>query len=142
MKTLTFSDKSWHYHFAKTAGFDCWSDQTICTYMNRVFWGMFIHVLVGTVAAIFAKAAIDLILGIAFSLFFGSFMMSDAGFALMCLIGIISAYAFMWNIQVVIGAVYRWVGNTKNVKKPDGFVVNAYKSWKEKFCLPITITRD
>lgn len=139
MKTLQFSRDSWHYKLASFTGFSWASseDQNLCSYLRHVLFGLFTALIVTAMFGVVAFVVAHMVLGVWFSILMGQWFFSEWGGAgvLLCSIGL--GATFMMNLPRMIYAV---VNRAKaDHKKPDGFVVNAYKSWKGKYCLPVEI---
>lgn len=131
MKTLTFNRKSWHAKLAKVAGYDFYHGD-VCSYTRHVLGGSLLAAFLAAAAFVVSFLAIHMLLGIAFSLWYGIFLFTDAGvFGLMIgsVIGLITAAHYL-NEKL---KERRW--ETRN--KPDGFVKNAYRGWKDKYCTKI-----
>ena len=142
MKSLTFSKNSWHYYLAKLA-YDKPYDEVlsdvcpdICTYMRYVALGLFILLGMGVVIAAAGFILSHVILGIIFSLFYGVLMFTPEAIAALLLgtilgVGFLSHKLFKMRQEKLLSTEYR------NRIRHDGFAKNAYKSWKEKFCVKV-----
>ena len=134
MQALTFNKNSWHHAIAKFGGFNSWSDQDLCTYTRKFTRGLFGAFLIGLVIAFLGFGMSHLIFGIIFSIMAGTWVTTEFGtvFGMVLL-----ALALFIGIGASVDK-YRDSHENKP-RKPDGFVKNAYKGWKEKFCIKINI---
>jgi hypothetical protein len=134
MQTLTFNKRSWHYTIAKFGGFDRWEDQDLCTYTNKFIRGLFQSALIGIAIAIVGFGLWNFIFGIIFSIMASAFVMNDVG----CIFGVV---IFILSVSVLIGIACRHYEEKQQYRlvKPDGFVKNAYKGWKEKYCIKVVV---
>ena len=113
MKPLLLNKKSWHYEIAKFAGFSS-SDghDNMCDYS----------------------------MGIAFSLYYWQMMFSDIGVIGACVIVLALVLTIIGCLVYVADkrrtARYERVRNGEPAPEP-GFIVHAYRGWKEKYCIPI-----
>lgn len=132
MKPLIFNKDSWHYRIASKYGNFDPKNSDICSYGRRIFLGLLMISLIILSILILGIMNIDLFLGIVFSFICGSFVVGMAGQAMICfyiiLASFISAHKYV-----------KWKKNRyENYRcKSDGYLINAYKSWKDKFCLQI-----
>ena len=130
MQTLTFDKRSWHYAIAKFGGFDGWEDQDLCTYTGKFTRGLFGAFLLGLVIALVGFGLAHFVFGVIFSIIAGAFVMSEIGIVFGTALLLIALF-------VVIGfATEKYKNQTR---KPDGFIKNAYKGWKEKYCIKILV---
>jgi hypothetical protein len=134
MMSLTFNKRSWHYAIAKFGGFDSYEDQDLCTYTSKflkgVFWGSMLACLIAAVGF----AAWHFIFGIIFSILAGEVVMSEIGVVFGILVLVLLLF-----VAIAAGAEKYRESREFRPQKPDGFVKNAYKGWKEKFCVKINI---
>lgn len=141
MKTLKFNTDSWHYKFIfRFTDYDAyWNpDIDLCSYVRLFFKAMFVAacVLVGVTLA--SAIGVDIVLGIVFSLIHGMIIFSPLASIALCVIGIITC-------AILLMVTWEFVGRTISERRdariernePDGFVGNAYKSWKDKYCAKI-----
>lgn len=141
MQSLKFSVDSWHYRFIKKYTSTHDSDvQDICAYV-RAFIKAGLIVLLILAAVTFASfLGTQILVGVAFSLYNWMWIFSPVAEAGMILLTVFSS-----GIGILAGTEYykqksdekRW----REGPKPDGFVKNAYKSWKGKYCARVEIIR-
>jgi uncharacterized membrane protein len=136
MKTLTFKENSWHHRLAKMGGFD-WSCGDICSYTRKVMMGALGAILVSALALILLYLAVHMVMGIGFSLWYGMFLFTDAGFAGLVVVSIVS---LVTGIFFLSDRLQKY--NLENQYNDPGFVKTAYRSWKEKYCARIEIVKD
>ena len=134
MQTLTFDKRSWHYAIAKFGGFNSWSDQDLCTYTGKFTRGLFGAFLLGLVIALLGFGLSHLVLGIIFSIIAGAWVTSEVG----TVFGLI---LLLLSLFVAVGVSVEKYKESREFhpRKPDGFVKNAYRGWKEKFCIKIKV---
>ena len=134
MQTLTFNKRSWHYAIAKFGGFSSWEDQDLCTYTRKFMRGLFGASIMGILIAIAGFALSHFILGIIFSIIAGAFVMSEIG----VIFGTILLIAVLF-VGICVSVEKYKESREFRPRKPDGFVKNAYKGWKEQFCIKINV---
>ena len=134
MKTLTFNKSSWHYTIANFGGFDKWDDQDLCTYTRKFISGIFKSIIIVLCIALFGYGISDAILGIIFSIITGTMLIGESG---LFTIYLICCFVFFIGVYLVTGTIMELT--SKRSHKSDGFVTNAYKGWKEKYCIKITV---
>jgi hypothetical protein len=137
MMSLTFNKDSWHYAIANFGGFDCYADQDLCTYTRKCMIGLFQATIFGILIGLVVFGLWHVIFGIVFSIMAGSFVFTEIGVVVGCLI-ILGASC------VVITMFLEKLRERRNnrlptIAKPDSFVKNAYKGWKEKYCIKIQV---
>lgn len=134
MKTLTFDKRSWHYAIAKFGGFNSWSDQDLCTYTRKFMKGLFGAFLIGCLIALVGFGLSHLLLGIIFSIIAGAWVTTEIGIVFGMVLSIMAGF-------IVVGtSVEKYRDNQESKpQKPDGFVKNAYRGWKDKFCVKINV---
>jgi hypothetical protein len=154
MNSLTFNKDSWHYKIAtKVVGYrprndDDWyegasDNNDMCTYTRHVM-GALLLISVGIALGLYAfYALVEVILGIAFSLMYWSWMFSSLGAVGFVFLSIVSA---AYGIKTLVNRINEsrlmnrreyFKHRLNGIVKPDGFIKNAYKSWKEKYCVRI-----
>jgi ABC-type multidrug transport system permease subunit len=142
MKSLTFNKNSWHYLIASMVGYAPYEygnghERNICTYSKYVVGGIIVLLVMGAGIAGFGFLFFQVFFGIVFSLIYGMWLMSATGEAALILTGFFGSIALLG---------LAWLAHKRRLERdrfhirPDGFVKNAYKSWKEKFCLKIEFT--
>ncbi len=146
---LTFNRSSWHYKLAEFGNFKDWkdSDQNICAYTRAFIKGCLQCLLIGVGIALFGHIIWCGIFGVAFSLWYGVFLMDElaiAGAGIIAVAAIITTGIWVSGILAdrKIRRLNEEYHNPKPpaTKKPDGFVVNAYKAWSQKFCIKLEFT--
>lgn len=145
MKTLKFSDKSWHYRFIKKytdrADYDM---DNICAYTRGFIQACLIVLLILAAVTLVSFLLTQILVGVAFSLWYGMFIFSEPAIIAMIVIAVMS---------IAIGGIagHVWLKERRyekrralreaGVEEVDGFMTNAYKSWKEKWCARVEIVR-
>ncbi len=147
MMPLNFSKDSWHYKVAKFGTLRTYGDETdMCHYVRSFIWG----VTKGLVVGVIIGALASLVLACE-GAFIGSFIAAVMtgvwafeGFAVGGVI--INSIALALAAFITIGYKYEQYreANPKKRKppKPDGFVKNAYRGWKDKYCAKVKIERS
>jgi hypothetical protein len=132
MKSLKFSRDSWHYKLVNSTGYTVFEGDEVdlCEYTWRVIGSIFLQVFLFLLAIILAASVINFLLGIGFSLAYGAWLFNELGFA-----GLVTSIIALsiWGLT----ALTTWRDNRRyreKPQKPDGFIKNAYKSHKEKYC--------
>lgn len=134
MKSIELKKDSWHYHVA--TGYSSlreWETENtdICSYTRYVLKGMFFIALIIIAASIILAPIVHLLVGIVVGLAYGAVMLSPFS-----MIGLL-IIAISVIIGILIGSLLWYEDRNKykvKVKKPDGYVKLAYKSWKEQYC--------
>lgn len=134
MQTLTFNKRTWHYELAKFGGFDRWEDQDLCTYTRKFIRGVFQSLFIGVLIAMFGFGLAHFMLGVIFSAITGAWVMSEIGAVFGLILGVLLLF-------IAIGASVEKYKDGRETRqaKPDNFVKNAYKGWKEKYCIKINV---
>lgn len=141
MKPLLLNKKSWHYEIAKFAGFSS-SDghDNMCDYSRSLVLGILLGSFLTFAAAALEVALIEGFMGIAFSLYYWQMMFSDIGVIGACVIVLALVLTIIGCLVYVADkrrtARYERVRNGEPAPEP-GFIVHAYRGWKEKYCIPI-----
>jgi len=141
MKTLKFSPDSWHYKmiYKYTPARD--RDLVdICSYTRYFLFSLLTIglILLGVTLASFVVSQI--LVGIGFSLWYGMFIFSEVAQLAMGVIAVL-------GLAIGFVALMSWFSEKRQEYKeahrndPDGFVKEAYKSWKEKYCARVEIVR-
>jgi len=144
MKTLKFNKKSWHYKLAAVAGYtpqSVWNEETeewvekggdICSY--SVYVGKWFLLAAFCIMFIYSVIyfAIQFLFGVVFSIMYMTMLFSNAGLFGFFIFSFFSALA-------IIVMIIDWTtkATQKTLKKPDSFISNAYRAWKDKFCVRI-----
>lgn len=133
MKTLTASNNSWHFKLAKIGGLNAWRPQhDICSYTRHCIYGALLVLLIMASSVGIANILVHTILSVSFSLWYMENLFSELGImgsVLFCGVSITA---------LIVYHVNRY-HEREYVCKPDGFIVSAYKSYKNKYCLKIDI---
>jgi hypothetical protein len=155
MKTLNFNKNSWHYRLVSYLRLyeapyqkDIWGDgklytmgdsADICTYSKKVALALFL-VSIGTAAfALISMLVFHTLLGIYFSVLMGQWFFSEIGNVGIILLSAGAAWAGLFLSLMKIEDIRKKNrdGYKSKSNKPDTFLSNAYKAWKNKFCVPI-----
>lgn len=136
MIALKFNKNSWHYKLADMGGYDSSSSRDICTYTRRILLGAMLFAFVSCIGLFLTYVIINMLFAVGFSLWYGMWIISDIGFA-GWLLTFIGAAAF--GIVRTFEAIGRWRAKRREEKynrepEPDGYVLSAYKGWKDKYC--------
>ena len=143
MKTLNFNKNSIHFRLANMYDdFDCNDDHDLCSYTKYVLCGFVLSMIILFFGTIVWYILVSTVLGIIFSLAYGVLLFNQAGF----LGAVVIAFLLFLSLVTFGKYIYRKYRNSKNKNnkelglppKPDGFLVNAYKGWKEKYCVRVT----
>lgn len=143
MKTLTFNKNSIHFRLANMYDdFDCNDDHDICSYSRFVIAGFVVSVMALGGITFMWYLLVNAVLGIIFSLLYGVFLFNEAGFAGAAVI----TFILLLSLVTFGNYSYRKYKNNKTkhnkelglLPTPDSFLVNAFKSWKEKYCVRVT----
>lgn len=149
MKALNFKKDSWHFKVATKLGgytapfYSEYDDRMvgdnadICTYSKAVARGGLILLIIAVIIYLAALVIMHTLLGVIFSFIYGYPIFTEMGVAgvMLSLIAGITTVLFKLSQYMSKRAEERRY-QTKEVK-PDGFVKHAYKSWKEKYCMPV-----
>ncbi len=94
---------------------------------------------IGTIIGLVGFILSEIVLGIIFSIIFGMLLFSDAALVFMGLVVFLGAVVGgISGIKYLVEAAERRrCAQRIELPKPDGFVKNAYKGWKEKYCVKI-----
>jgi uncharacterized membrane protein YdbT with pleckstrin-like domain len=135
VKTLNFSKTSWHFCIAtKLGGYVAHYDaDDICTYSKHFMIGLVTMFAIAMGIAILGFLAWNFIFGVIFSLVYWTWLFNDLAYiVIFAIIGLIFTC-------LLIGGSW-WIVYGEPMIKQDSFVRNAYKSWKEKYCIKIDFT--
>lgn len=146
MKELVFDANSWHYKFAKWAGYRPHSDRLdICSYTRKVILGFLFVGLILALGYIVTYGLVEMFFGLIFSWIAGVWLMSFVGeialFTISVVTFLIGVFAATEYVRVKLEE-RRDRRREERANKPDGFIKHAYKSWKEKHCSRIKIVRN
>ncbi len=139
--TLEYNKKNWHYRLARIGGVetDFNNEIDLCQYVRAVVFGLLVCVICVVCASGILYAEGCLLASIAASITVGTFFISDPAFfgAMADAFVLCLALAYVINIYLDKRKTKR-----REYNKPDSFVVNAYKGWKEKYCMRVRIVSN
>ena len=148
---LTFNKSSWHYKLAMFGSFNDWRDDehNICAYTRAFIKGCLQSLLIAVGIAIAGYAFWCAVFGIAFSLWYGVSLFNEAGIAGVAIIifGLLLVAFIMVSQALAERSIRRRNEEYNNPKKPrqkkpDSFIVNAYKAWSQKFCVKLEFVEN
>lgn len=154
MKALNFNKNSWHFKLVTKLQLyeapyerDVWGDGSyirtcgdsadICTYSKTVVLALFLVSFMITIFFLVSMIMIHALFGIYFSILLERWLFSELG---NIGVGLVSLGTGIFMFTMLIEKIKNFQENNRyKVKssKSDSFVKNAYKSWKNKFCVPI-----
>lgn len=144
MKTLTFNINSWHARFIDhhhgNVSLEHYGNLDICRY-TRLFFEALASCIIGwSLITLFSFLAVHAVFGVIFSLMNGMWIFTPAGafgaiitLVILAIIGAVVAYDW------IQGYMYERRCHREENNLPDSFVVNAYKSFKDKYCVRVKI---
>jgi len=136
MNKLTLNTNSWHYKFATFGGFNRYKSQDICTYTRRIAQAMIGIVMLSFIAMFLTWAAVEMIMGMAFSLYYGVYLFSNMGeLGLLLFVAVMIVIATFFTVWVAHDVILN-----RAERVSDNFVSHAYKSWKNKYCVGVEFT--
>lgn len=147
MNAIAIKRNSWHYRIAtKMAAYRPeWDYETgadvddICRYRRHVIGGLFLILLAAVGIAVVGFLLTQFLFGVVFSLLYGAWLFTPAAEAVMLVGGVIVIGVSLFMGLNKAGEMYHeYKYNKKREAKPDGFVKQAYNSWKEKYCVKVT----
>ena len=151
MKELVFDRTSWHFWIAnfghKRVRPEKWDDniQTdICTYTRAVFWGLINFTLVALLFSTLGGLVLFSI-GNLIGYFLFDYGLYEITKAVMATIAIVAgAIGALVGFCAIVAAYKTSIGyvSDKMADAKPGFVKNAYRSWKDKYCVKITINGE
>ena len=143
MKTLNFNKDSIHYRLANISGdFSQLDDHDLCSYTRYVMAGFLISMLILFLGVVAWHLLVSAVLGVIFSLVYGMLIFTHSG-----VVGSFIILFFTTFFGILYILQYRKDRKRAKAKmnrelgvppKPDSFLVNAYKGWKEKYCVRVT----
>jgi hypothetical protein len=146
MKEISIKRNSWHYVLASRVAeytprwdynLDCATDD-ICRYRKHVLAAMFILTLFAAVIALIGTIFFHVVFGIVFSLIYGAWLFTVLGEATLLVLSITGAVTGGFHLVNKAIVAYRHHKAGRVVReKPIGFVKQAYKSWRDKYCVPV-----
>lgn len=138
MKTVKFSDQSWHCRFARFAD-DCDERDlsTICGYTWAVFAGFVWFCLFTAIGGMLLISFIDVLVWIGSGLFYkftylGFLAIPAVVFSIFFTIGMM---CLAWN-EFAIRRIYK---NQGHAFKKANFITEAYDAFKNKWCFKVEI---
>lgn len=136
MNTLHFKKDSWHYRLATYYGYANESEmQNICDYTHRVMVGFFACLFLSFLIALGLSALVLFFLWLyisSFIAFIEPSILAIVGSTLLGLCVLVSTSMYLEE------KIKNWRAKHRSlVEKQNSFVVHAYKSMKEKYCVPI-----
>jgi len=152
MKTLNFNKNSWHFKLATKLGgyeapflYECSNGDSfmagdsadICTYSKCVAFSLFLVAIITTALVFVSTLVIHALLGIYFSISTGQWFFSEFGESGIILFGIAVLLAGLYSASQKFSNYREKNRHKPKSYKPDTFLDNAYKAWKNKFCVPI-----
>lgn len=137
MKELNFNKKSWHFILASADGDLKHEHETdLCSYTRHVLIGAFLVLLVASVFAFVAFVVVNMLFAIVFSVSYGTVIMTETAFAGWFASAVFTVWlSIQKSIEYLVAKRNRTVYDADH--KPDAFVVNAYKGFKDRFCIKI-----
>ena len=137
MKELNFSKKSWHFILASIDG-DLKHEHSadLCSYTRHVLIGAFIVSLIAIVFAFLAFVVVNMLFAVGFSIAYGTVIMTEAAFAGWFASAVLTVWlSIQKSIEYLVAKRNLTVRDVAH--QPDGFVVNAYTGFKDRFCVKI-----
>lgn len=146
---IQLSKDSWHYRLATYCGFRqnyVYSDEKqdwveeggdMCSYTNRVLIGFVLIAVAAMIFYVVTAGIIQMLLGLAFSAYYGAWIMTPLGDALCFVTLVISAAG---TLAFSFMKVLTYADNTKIKGSQPSFVKLAYRSWKDKYCVKISFS--
>lgn len=149
MDTLNVSKKSWHYRLATTYGleskFNIINDETdICSYSRSVIIGIIIVLVIIGVGTVCAYPISQALLWLGFCVASLEFIdLLNIGLVAIGVLEIVGLllYAIVYSLFTVIMKVMVKIAKKfprkEKVETPPGFMVQAYRSFKGKYCIKV-----
>ena len=143
MKTLNFNKNSIHFRLANMYDdFDCNDDHDLCSYTKYVLCGFVLSLMVLALGIGAWHLLVSTVLAVVFSIMYGTLIYDVSALVG----GTFISFALFFTIHDFSSNYLdeRRCARKKKVRelglppKPDGFLVNAFKSWKEKYCVRVT----
>ena len=135
MKELNFNTDSWHYEIASKGGYSPYRNGLdICSYTRAILKSLVIGMLFGLMIALVGFVFFQVLFGLVFSLIYGTWIMTMIGEITLFFICIFA----IGGLLLLIG-MFILSGISYLAKKPksEAFIINAYMSWKDKYCVQI-----
>jgi membrane-bound ClpP family serine protease len=121
------------YHYDKHDNYD------ICTYTRYVLVGLLVVLILLFGFAVISAAVIHIVMGIAFSIYFDAFLMTEVG-VIGLLTSMVLVVCFAFGYAKHLYDEYKWKRTYR--KSEPGFISVVYKSWKDRFCTRVTFVDD
>lgn len=141
MKSFTINRTSWHYKLIREFGISGMQDMPtdICSYLRALvkgaFFGSIVLVFLLMLTIVLMKMMVDMLMGIAFSIYYQQLIFTDAGFSGAILFGLMFAAFVIFRL---LRYTYQRPHKSMTVKsKPPGFIRTAYQSIKGKYCIKL-----
>lgn len=136
MKSLEINTNSWHYKLATLVGYRSWGQGSdICTYTRKVMLGILLILLITAAYTLATFILVDIVLGLIFSAIAGMWLMGQLGSVVLLSCAMVGTFIGMF---VGMGYSIERYNEYNRTARPDGFIKEAYKSWKDKYCLKLT----
>ena len=134
MKPIRLNDNSWHNKIASAFGGDVGSFNDICGYTCKMIWAMIKMLTVGVgclfLLTVFLTTIITpILILLGYHVYSFAMGISSVGIGVLLFTGI--GFAGQWIVDTYEERKYN------SVRKPDGFIKHAYKSFKDKTCVRI-----
>jgi hypothetical protein len=145
MKTFEIDKNSWHYRLANTYSnfeYEYEGHRNLCEYMRRVFYGALLAIVVAAVGGILAASFVCWIGAIILWPFIGFFEMSVLFIPAAIITTFIGVGLFAAMCQKIQAKYIEYRESRPRytpVLKEPGFVTLAWRSFKEKTCVKITV---
>lgn len=138
MKTLTFNTNSWHYRFVTkmTNYTPTNSGSDICSYSRAFITALFYIIIQALLIAVIGYFLSHFLIGVVYSIMLGKWFFTFAGEVVALTLSFFSAAAGLISlIYLIVGIVCK--AKLARTNRSDGFVKNAYRAWKGKYCVKI-----
>jgi hypothetical protein len=154
MKKLTYSKNSWHYRLARQIGYSPdwgYDDEgnsnkdfgDICSYWRHVVGAVLVIAIIFAIIYVVATLSVHLIMGIVFSLLYGMWLGTLVAEATLFFIGAgITLLVIFEGIPRVYSSYKEYRYDHPKQPKPDGFIKEAYRSFKNKTCVQVKFTDE
>lgn len=141
MTPITIDKKSFHYKLAHGVGYREWHDSNdICSYSRHVVLGglvgLFVLTMITLLTIFVSYLLVSMGLTLYFAIFHGVLIPDDFALAGFMLLTFAALYLLaIWGYKL-ISRGYNKVTNIIETKE-DTFVSNAYRAYKDKFCVKL-----
>lgn len=131
MEEIVINRDSWHYKIVEIVND---SPNDICAYRTAFMKASFL-ILIGVILAFGLLSTLThAVIGFAFALFYGFEILGELATAGLIIIVI----ALLFSVAVAFAVWRSEVKEARGHQKPS-VVTQAYRSWKEKHCVPVVI---